>query len=194
MRRSREEAAATRESILGAASRMFRARGIAAVSIADVMGSLGLTVGGFYRHFASKEALVAEAIDAASAETVSAHETIASGAASTRRAAALLDAYLSRAHVERVDTGCPVAALCSEVAHESLSTKEAFTRSLRRLLDVVGSGVPGDTKIARDLRLRTAASLVGAVVLARATSDDKLADDILRAVRAGVVRAATTRV
>ena len=65
MRRSREDTAETRRRILEVASRLFRSRGIASVSVADVMGELGLTVGGFYRHFASKDALVAEAIEAA---------------------------------------------------------------------------------------------------------------------------------
>src|SRR6266496_2153201 len=69
VRRSREDTAATRAKIVAVAARMFRARGIDATSIADVMSALGLTVGGFYRHFDSKEALVAEAIDAASRET-----------------------------------------------------------------------------------------------------------------------------
>ena len=185
MRRSREDAAETRRRIVETASRLFRARGITAVSVADVMGELGLTVGGFYRHFASKEALVAEAIEAASAETVSRHARTLEG---PDPAAALLDGYLSRIHRDDAEHECPVAALCSEVAHESLATKEAFTKALRRLLDVVASVDPGDTKEARERRLRTAASIVGAVVLARATSDDALADDLLGAVRRGALR------
>ena len=75
MRRSREEAAATRARIVAVAARLFRARGIDATSVADVMSALGLTVGGFYRHFDSKEALVTEAIDAASRETTDRHLT-----------------------------------------------------------------------------------------------------------------------
>ena len=193
MRRSREEAAATRRSILETASRLFRARGIAPVSVADVMGALGLTVGGFYRHFASKEALVAEAIEAASLETVARHGPTERGAARGRRASALLDAYLSHAHRDHPEHGCPVAALCSEVAHEGLSTKEAFTRALGRLLAIVGDGASGESREARDRRLRIAASIVGAVVLARATSDAKVADDVLDAVRRGAQRDARRR-
>jgi TetR/AcrR family transcriptional repressor of nem operon len=188
MRRSREDAAETRRRIVETASRLFRARGITAVSVADVMGALGLTVGGFYRHFASKEALVAEAIEAASDETASRHAKTRERAAGAEAASALLDAYLSRAHRDHAELGCPVTALCSEVAHESLPTREAFTKAIYRLLEVVGSVVPGDTKEARDRRLCTAASIVGAVVLSRATSDERLADDLLRAVRRGVLR------
>jgi len=193
MRRSREEAAETRRNILETASRLFRARGIAPVSVADVMAALGLTVGGFYRHFASKEALVAEAIEAASLETVARHGPTERGAARGRRASALLDAYLSHAHRDHPEHGCPVAALCSEVAHERPSTKEAFTRALGRLLAIVGDGAKGESREARDRRLRIAASIVGAVVLARATSDAKVADDVLDAVRRGAQRDARRR-
>ena len=187
MRRSREDAAETRRSIVETASRLFRARGIAPVSVADIMGALGLTVGGFYRHFESKEALVAEAIEAASDDTASRYAKAREGATGAELAAARLDAYLSRAHRDHAERGCPVAALCSEVAHESLPTREAFTKAMQRLIQVVGSVVPGDTKDARDRRLRTAAAIVGAVVLSRATSDEALADDLLRAVRGDVL-------
>ena len=188
MRRSREDTAKTRRRIVETASRLFRARGITPVSVADIMGALGLTVGGFYRHFESKEALVAEAIEAASDETASRH---AKATADAELASTLIDDYLSRAHRDHADLGCPVAALCSEVAHESLPTKEAFTKAMYRLLDIVGGVVPGDAEKARDRRLFAAASMVGAVVLSRATSDERLADDLLRAVRSGVLRDAT---
>jgi len=179
MRRSREDTAETRRRIVETASRLFRARGITPVSVADIMGALGLTVGGFYRHFESKEALVAEAIAAASDDT---------GAA---LASTLFDRYLSRAHRDHAELGCPVAALCSEVAHESLPTREAFTKAMYRLLELVGSVVPGDTKEACDRRLFTAATMVGAVVLSRASSDERLAEDLLRVARSGVLHAAT---
>ena len=185
MRRSREDAAETRRRIVETASRLFRARGITLVSVADIMRALGLTVGGFYRHFESKEALVAEAIEAASDEAVSRH---AKATADAGRASALLDRYLSKAHRDHAEVGCPVAALCSEVAHESPPSRDAFTKALYRFLDVLGSVVPGDTKEARDRRLFTAASMVGAVVLSRATSDERLADDLLRVARSGVHR------
>src|SRR3954449_7071426 len=107
MRRSREDAALTRQKIVDAASRLFRARGIAAVSVADVMGALGLTVGGFYRHFESKDALVAEAIEEASVQTTRAKNVRTDGAA-------ILAGYLSRSHVDSPGVGCPVAALATE--------------------------------------------------------------------------------
>jgi TetR/AcrR family transcriptional repressor of nem operon len=187
MRRSREDTAETRRRIVQTASRLFRQRGITSVSVGDIMGALGLTVGGFYRHFPSKEALVAEAITAASDELESSYDKAQPGASGPASAAAALDSYLSPAHRDHPEAGCPVAALCADVAHEGLATKEAFTSSLRRLLDRVARLAPGDTRSARDRRLFTTAAMVGAVVLSRATSDPALADDLLRAVRSGLL-------
>jgi TetR/AcrR family transcriptional repressor of nem operon len=169
MRRSREEAAETRRRIVEKASQLFRGRGIDAVSVADIMGALGLTVGGFYRHFESKEALVAEAIDAASLKSTQTHG---------REAAEVLRRYLSNEHRKDAEGGCPVAALCSEVGHQSRSTRKAFTVALERLIESVERLMPGAP---RQKVLHVAAASVGALVLARAASDDKLAAEILDA-------------
>ena len=185
MRRSREDTADTRRRIVEAASRLFRAKGIASVSVADVMGSLGLTVGGFYRHFESKDALVAEAIEAASLETTARH-ALAKDRPRDERASAVLDAYLSPFHRAHAERGCPVAALCSEVGHESRSTREAFTSALRRLLAAVDELTADEDKAKRKKVLQTAASMVGAVALSRATTDEALAKELLDAVREGL--------
>src|ERR1051325_3266630 len=167
MRRSQEDTARTRVRIVAAAAEMFRARGIDATSVADVMSAVGLTVGGFYRHFESKEALVAEAIERAS------HEVAAHG----------LDSYLSDAHRRHPGRGCPVAALCSEVAHGSKATKNAFTGALERLLGSVGAAMPRSARSDRRRVLFSASAAVVALVLARATHDESLAGEILSAVR-----------
>ena len=167
MRRSQEDTAKTRLRIVAAAAEMFRARGIDATSVADVMSAVGLTVGGFYRHFESKDALVAEAIQHAS------HEVAAHG----------LDSYLSDAHRRHPGRGCPVAALCSEVAHGSRTTKNAFTRALESLLTSVGAAMPVSSRSDRRNVLFSASAAVGALVLSRATHDESLAGEILSAVR-----------
>src|SRR5262245_9529448 len=127
MRRSREDTEETRRQIVRAASRLFREKGISATSVADVMGSLGLTVGGFYRHCSSKEALLEEAIELASLETakrqVDRHPSRRTEDEGGRRndrqvLEETLGGYLSEAHRLHPAEGCPVAALCSEVAHE----------------------------------------------------------------------------
>jgi TetR/AcrR family transcriptional regulator, transcriptional repressor for nem operon len=183
MRRSREDALETRRRIVETAARLFRARGIARVSVADVVGHLRLTVGAFYRHFESKDALVAEAIEAASIESAAYQEGMASGEGVAARRAALVGGYLSKEHKDRPDRGCPVAALAAEIAHESLSSRKAFKRALDRLLCTLEEIVPGDAREDRQRRLRAAAALVGGLVLARATSDERLAGEILAAVR-----------
>jgi TetR/AcrR family transcriptional repressor of nem operon len=183
MRRSREDALETRRRIVATAAGLFRAKGIARVSVADVVGALGLTVGAFYRHFESKDALVAEAIEAASLETSGHQGQMSPDASVAARRALVLGTYLSKGHRDHPGQGCPVAALAAEIPQECASTRKAFTRALERLLGVVETVVPGDSKEGRRRGLRTAASIVGALVLARATTDEKLAEEILASVR-----------
>jgi TetR/AcrR family transcriptional repressor of nem operon len=183
MRRSREDALETRRRIVETAARLFRERGIARVSVADVVGALGLTVGAFYRHFESKDMLVAEAVEAASIESAARQEAMAVGEAVAARRAAVVGAYLSKGHKDHPGQGCPVAALAAEMAQESVSSRKAFGRALDRVLGTLEGVVPGDAKADRRRRLRAAASLVGALVLARATSDERLAAELLAAVR-----------
>jgi TetR/AcrR family transcriptional repressor of nem operon len=183
MRRSREDTQETRHRIVQAAARLFRERGIAATSVADVMSSLGLTVGGFYRHFASKEALVEEAIELASLQTAKGH---------ANEIAAIVNRYLSDAHRRRPGQGCPVAALCSEAAHEPPPTKRAFTKALRRLLDTVRHALPREAA-QRDTLYHLASSAVGALVLSRASSDEALARELLDAVRRRLIAETTSR-
>jgi TetR/AcrR family transcriptional repressor of nem operon len=181
MRRSQEDTAETRRKIVGAASQLFRERGIDATSVADVMSEVGMTVGGFYRHFESKEALVAEAIESASRETTA---FLAPGSGpGPIDVVPLVENYLSDVHRKNPGRGCPVAALCSEVAHGGKVTKKAFTGALERLLKIVGAATGTRSRDDRKNALFAASAAVGAVVLARATHDDALADELLSAVR-----------
>jgi TetR/AcrR family transcriptional repressor of nem operon len=137
------------------------------------MSSVGLTVGGFYRHFESKDALVAEAIERASQEVAA-------------RGPGGLDGYLSDAHRSHPGRGCPVAALCSEVARGSKTTKVAFTDALERLLADVEAALPVGSRGDRRKVLFAASAAVGALVLARATHDETLSGELLAAVREGL--------
>jgi TetR/AcrR family transcriptional repressor of nem operon len=188
MRRSQEDAAKTRARIVEEASRLFRARGIDATSVADVMSAAGLTVGGFYRHFESKEDLVVEAIDAASRETADRHRARSAAMEGGNKLLALFDAYLSDAHRKHPGLGCPVAALCSEVAHGSKTARRAFTVALERLLTGIGAAGGPSSKADRASALFAASAAVGALVLARATSDESLARELLSAARERLVR------
>ena len=179
MRRSREDAAETRRNIVEAASRLFRARGVAEVGVAETMNALGLTVGGFYKHFRSKDALVAEAIEAASLETTA--SLAADGDGDARRAA--FAAYLSDAHVANPAYGCPVAALAGEAAHGGGAEREAMRQAIERALAGLGLERAKGERERRRL-LAGFATAVGAVVLARALSGAKIGDELIGAVRA----------
>jgi TetR/AcrR family transcriptional repressor of nem operon len=179
MRRSKEEAAETRRKIVEAASRLFRAQGVAEIGVADAMGALGLTVGGFYKHFASKEALVVEAIEAASLETTAALSD--APAAHGRRAA--LERYLSDAHIANPAYGCPVAALAGEAAHGAEAERGAMRRAVERSLAMLGFA-RGKGERERRRMLVDFSTAVGAVVLARALKGVETGDELIAAVRA----------
>jgi TetR/AcrR family transcriptional repressor of nem operon len=187
MRRSREDTAKTRRKIVDAAARLFRARGVTDVSIADVMRSAGLTVGGFRRHFPSKEALVAEAIELASQQTAASLQLERAAASGVDPRAALLDFYASDDHRAHPESGCPVAALCSEMGHEARSTKRAFTIAIRRLLDIVAIAMGDRDEQQRKRSTFVAAALVGGLVLSRASADEALAEELLVAIREGTL-------
>ena len=170
MRRSREAAARTRRTAVEAASRLFRERGIEAVSVADVMSSLGMTAGGFYRHFESKEALAAEACA----------EAFAGSALRDDSAEAMLQGYLSRAHRDAPATGCPLPALASDVPRQPAAVRRAYTDGVRGMLRRIERLAPGT-----DARTRRAllASMVGALAIARAVDDEQLSAAMLRDTR-----------
>jgi TetR/AcrR family transcriptional regulator, transcriptional repressor for nem operon len=182
MRRSRSEAARARRDIVAAASRLFRACGISSVRIADTTGSLRLRDGAFYRHFPSKAALVVEALESLSVETVAANMERLRHLGSRKRAATLIDIYLSNVHRAYPEIGCPVSALCSGMRHASPKARAAFTVALQRIVAAV------DGVLVSSVGQRRAgvsvAEFVGAVVLSRATDDDALAGEILEVVSA----------
>lgn len=175
---SRKEA--SHERILQAASRAIRRSGYAGTSVADIMREAGLTHGGFYAHFASREAMLAEAADRAGLETVTRLAEFASGAPPASAYDLLLKTYLSRAHVEHMEHGCPVAALGSEMPRQSPEVREAATRRIKDMIELVARYVPADNESeARQKALTTTATMIGALVLARAVDDRQLGDDVL---------------
>lgn len=177
---SRKEA--SHQRILQAATRAIRRSGYAGTGVADIMREAGLTHGGFYAHFPSREAMLAEAADVAGAESVGALEQFASAAPPKDAYRTLLKTYLSRAHVERAETGCPVAALGSEMPRQAPEVREAATRRIKDMIDLVARHAPGGSKPeGRKQALATTATMVGALILARAVDDRQLGDDVLAA-------------
>ncbi|HEU4777531.1 MAG TPA: TetR/AcrR family transcriptional regulator [Telluria sp.] len=177
---SRKEA--SHERILQAATRAIRRSGYAGTGVADIMREAGLTHGGFYAHFGSREAMLAEAADRAGGESVAALEQFAAAAPSGDAYRTLLKTYLSRAHVERVETGCPVAALGSEMPRQAPEVREAASRRIKDMINLVACHAPGgDGPERRRTALATTATMIGALILARAVDDRQLADDVLAA-------------
>jgi AcrR family transcriptional regulator len=182
---------ATHERIVETAARAIRRSGYDGTSVADIMKEAGLTHGGFYAHFASREAMLAEAADRAGAEAVAASARIAASAPPEQALQRLLSAYLSKEHVKSPEMGCPVAALGSEMPRQAEEVRRAATRRIKEMIDVIARqspdwGKPG----AHEHALVTAATMVGALVMARAVDDSALSDALLRAALNHLVLAA----
>src|SRR5437868_13805718 len=118
---------ATHERIVEAAARAIRRSGYGGTGVADIMKDAGLTHGGFYAHFASREAMLAEAADRAGSESLATMERIAATSPPRRALKAMMEAYLSKAHVEGVETGCAAAALGSEMPRQPAGVRRAGT-------------------------------------------------------------------
>ena len=180
MKVSREQVAENRRRILDAAAQLFRERGFESVTVAEVMNAAGLTHGGFYGHFDSKEAL----IDAAMAHELS---TRRSGRASLENPGRYADSYLSRQHRENISSGCPFSALGTEVARASPAVRHTMTESLRRWIDAYTPASQGaSAQERRRNAIAAVSSMVGAMVLARIADDERLSDEILAAARASL--------
>jgi TetR/AcrR family transcriptional regulator, transcriptional repressor for nem operon len=183
MRVSKEKAAESRERILEAASRLFRERGIDAAGVDDVTRAAGLTHGGFYGHFDSKEALAAEAVERAMAASAKRWRKLLRGAPAEEALTALLTGYLSSQHRDARGRGCPLSALCSEVGRQPESVRRSFTKGLMEMLNVLEELLPDEEPVNRRSRaILTLAALVGAITMARAVENAKLSNLILTTV------------
>jgi len=158
---------ASREAMLAEAADRAGAESVAT--------KVGLTHGGFYAHFASREAMLAEAADRAGAESVATLTRVAAAAPPQEALPAMIRAYLSKEHVDGVETGCPVAALGSETPRQAPKVRRAATRRIKDMIDIVVRHSPdhGDPGV-YEHALVTVATMVGALVLARAVDDPKL--------------------
>jgi TetR/AcrR family transcriptional repressor of nem operon len=174
--------AATHERIVDTAARAIRRSGYAGAGVADIMKEAGLTHGGFYAHFDSREAMLAEAADRAGADGMALLARVAASTPPEQALEAVLRTYLSKGHVEGVETGCAIAALGSEVPRQSPKVRRAATRRIKEMIDLVARqspdwGQPG----AHERALVTVATALGALVLARAVDDPKLSDAVRQA-------------
>ncbi|ARP81587.1 hypothetical protein CAL12_12745 [Bordetella genomosp. 8] len=184
MRKSREEAARTRERIIAAAGQEFRRNGIAATGLAGLMSAAGLTHGGFYKHFASKDELVAEACGKSINGVLDDLVERVAQEPPDRRLAAFLQSYLSVAHRDAPENGCGLAALGSELGRAGDATRAATTRAFERMADIIAGYLPDPQSPDARARARTImAALIGTVAMARAMDDPALSDRLLEDAR-----------
>jgi TetR/AcrR family transcriptional repressor of nem operon len=175
---SQADKAASHERIVVAASRRIRRDGIDNVSVSELMNEAGLTHGGFYRHFDSRDELVAEAIAEALAQG-SQRVRASTEVDQTAALAAIVDGYLSRLHRDKPETGCAVAALPTDIARTDSRARAAYSRQVRSYIELLTELTPARDRDEAQLIL---AALVGALVLARAVDDRALSDEILGSV------------
>ncbi|MBV9773198.1 MAG: TetR/AcrR family transcriptional regulator [Gemmatimonadetes bacterium] len=186
VRYSKEHKEETRRRIVEAASRAYRREGIGGVGIGELMGEIGLTHGGFYAHFASKDALVAEACEQGTAESTDRILARAEKAGGAEGVRTLIDAYVSALHRDLPERGCLMPALAADVSRGAPEVRGAFTRTLRRMLGRIGRLLPGAGSrddAPSDEALALLSGMVGAVLLARAVDDPELSERILAANR-----------
>jgi TetR/AcrR family transcriptional regulator, transcriptional repressor for nem operon len=173
---------ATHERIVAVAARAIRRSGYDGTGVADIMKEAGLTHGAFYAHFASREAMLAEAAGRACAESAAAVAEVVASVPPGMALASMLRAYLSKEHLTRTDIGCPLAALGSETSRQTPEVRRVATRHVKEMIDLVARqspewGQPG----AHQRALVTVATMVGALLLARAVDDPRLSDSLREA-------------
>ena len=182
MGHSKAEKVKTHKRIVSIASKRFREEGLAGVGIAELMKEAGLTVGGFYKHFDSRDDLVAEAVSSAFGNWKRQVDAAASGGPPFSYAR-LIDEYLNEAHRNNPGTGCVFSALAGEIARSDKHTRALASEQIRNNIQLITDMLPGkDKSAARSKALVTYSALVGAMALARAVSDEALSREILKTV------------
>jgi TetR/AcrR family transcriptional regulator, transcriptional repressor for nem operon len=183
MRVSREVMAQRHDEIISETSKMLRQRGIVGTSLADLMAAAGMTHGGFYKHFDSKEALVAEATERIFAEiNARFRERIESQGPKAALIAYVTD-YLTLGHVKKPEGGCPIAAFGPDVSREDGAVRGVFTAGIKTNLSLIMDGLSSPVAERKERAVELLSLLSGAVAMARATDDEKLAGEILASAR-----------
>ena len=178
MRVSKQEAARTRERIIAAAAAEFRRKGLAGAGLSDLMAAAGLTHGGFYRHFESKDELIAEACAAAIDSVATMYAAPNSGRNGLEAAAAR---YLSKDHRDGQSKGCPFASLGSELARADEETRAVATKGLLKVVDTLARHFMGmRPDVAKRQALVALSTMVGALTLSRMMTQTELADLLLQ--------------
>ncbi len=188
MGHSQTEKAASHERVLGKAARKIREEGVSRPSIADLMKEAGLTHGGFYKHFASRDDFIAQAAGAALADGSAKMEKAARLNKAAPRAG-LIEAYLSKQHRDAPGAGCALVTLGAAAGRSDAQFKHAYEQQVRTYLDLLaGLNQEPDSAETRNEALLILSAMVGAVLMARAVADPELSDEILTGVAAELKR------
>jgi TetR/AcrR family transcriptional regulator, transcriptional repressor for nem operon len=189
VRKSKEESAQTRKRIVEAASAEFRRNGIDGTGLADLMAAAGLTHGGFYKHFESKEQVIEESLAFAAEQMVEAMRRTLSASPGNGGLRTGIAEYLSIEHRDDASGGCPFAALGSEMARGSDAVREATTTGFLKMVDVIAGQLDGKSPAAaRKQALLMLSTMIGAVTMARMVTDPDLSASILRQARKHLTR------
>jgi TetR/AcrR family transcriptional repressor of nem operon len=192
MRYSKEHKQETHARIVKKASVRLREKGAHGIGVADLMKEAGLTHGGFYAHFDSREALVIEAFGYAMDRAAEHWRNMAADIPPEKRLSTIVDSYVSATHRDDPGRGCAVPTLGAEIARESAKTRKAFAAKLDQMIDLVADQIPDvPRKTARRLAMGTMATMMGALVMSRVAGSGELSDEILASGReAALARAA----
>src|SRR6201997_1450568 len=184
MRYSREHKLETHARIVKKASVRLREKGAHGVGVADLMKDAGLTHGGFYAHFDSREALVIEAFAHAMDRSSGPWRHLGVETAPDKRLPRILDSYLTPLHRDDPGHGCAVPSLGAEIARESPKTRKAFAAKLEQMIDMMAEQIPDASgKTARKRAAATLATMMGTLVLSRIAGTSEFSDEILAAGR-----------
>ncbi|WP_316502615.1 TetR/AcrR family transcriptional regulator [Klebsiella oxytoca] len=171
MRVSRKQVEENKQTILTAAGRLFRERGFDAVTVTDIMKSAGLTHGGFYGYFKSKDDLIAQTLAELKIESEAADNDVES----------LIARYLSPEHRDNFASGCPLAALAAETNRQSESARDEMTARLQQQITYLSEAInEKKPEKSRRAAIGNWSAMVGALILARMTADSAFSDEILR--------------
>jgi TetR/AcrR family transcriptional regulator, transcriptional repressor for nem operon len=179
----------THGRIVRTAAAAIRKHGFQGISVADIMEEAGLTHGGFYAHFESRDAMLAEALDEAANDSLDRLSKVADGKKPEEALESTVDYYLSDRHVEAVERGCTLAALGSETTRQSPEIRRVATRRVRELADLIERQMAGWGKTARhEDALGVMSTIVGALLIARVVDDPQLSKDIRASAKRAVAR------
>jgi TetR/AcrR family transcriptional repressor of nem operon len=188
MRYSKEHKFQTHAKIVKRASVKLREKGAHGIGVADLMKEAGLTHGGFYAHFDSRDALVIEAVTDAMDRSTEKWRKLTEGAAPDKRLSKIVNGYLAPDHRDNPGHGCAVPALGAEIARESAKTRRVFSGRMEQLIDMLAEQYQGlSPKAARKQAMATLATMMGSLVMARVAGSSELSDEILKSGRDAVL-------